>query len=428
MTEPKTQTAAEYFAQKVANHGVHSAIESVTTAIDEVGLYDDRTAESMVHRARFVVHRLQIAIKRADPLAIPLGPTGLTKVEGLLNQARDQLANYDRQNADAYLERANEAFDEILAVATSFDKISSGKLSDAAAVILTEMKGHSEASLSELRAALEDTHEKLTAAEKRAAEVQDEIDRKALSFNSELQRFTQRYEEEAEQRRAAIKETLETVEQEFDEAGKVQKAEIDKLVATTNEKFEGLLKSTDASSKELLGTMESDKNESNRILGLTAEAGLIGGFQREANVKRNEARTWRVVALGVFIIMGVIAWNVLVPVATGGAILNWEALISRTLLFAILGLTAAYAANEGSRASQIEEKNRRLELQLASVGPFIRDLDEPERNLIKKEFIERLYVPERAIPLEDNVKTAGTTFQLAAQLIKTLPDVLKAAK
>jgi hypothetical protein len=428
MSESKPSAAADYFSARVANHGVHAAIEAIASAIDGIAEYNDGTAEALVHRARFIVHRLQIAIRRADPLAIPLGAQGLDKVEGLLNQARDQLVNYHRQQADGYLERANNILDEVLAVAASFDKISSGKLSDAAAVILTEMKGHSEASLKELRAALEDTHEKLTAAEKRAGEVQEEIDRKSLSFNSELQRFSQRYEEEAEQRRAAIKETLEAVEHDFEEAGKVQRTEADKLLTTTNEKLESLFNATETKSKEFLSAMDSDRGESNRILGLTAEAGLIGGFQREANIKRQEARAWRVVALFVFVGMGAIAWNVLAPVATGNAILNWEALISRTLLFAILGLTAAYAANEGSRASHIEEKNRRLELQLASVGPFIRDLDEPERNLIKKEFIQRLYVPEANAPLEEAAKTAGTTFQLAAQLIKTLPDVLKAAK
>jgi hypothetical protein len=422
--------ADEFFRGRVSEHGIHAAIDATWPFIDEVAAYEDPFAQAMADRARFVLHRLQIGLKRADPLAIPLGPTGLSKTEGLVGQVRSEFAAYDMESGNnGNLERANIVLDDILAQVASFDKISSGKLSDAAAVMLSEMRAHSQSSLRELTHALEDTREKLSEAGRRSNEIQEEIDRKSQSFNSELQRFTQRYEEEAEQRRTAAKELLDKLEEEFSESAEEREEAAKGLVTRTSEGFATLTKALTQTSEELLKELESDRAQSRKILGLTAEAGLIGGYQREANTKKLEARVWRLVAFGVFAGMGVVAWQVLVPVATGDKILNWEALISRTLLFAILGLTAAYAANEGSRASRTEEKNRRQELQLASVGPFIEELNDQERHAIKKAFVERMYVPDDSPQaLDETAKTAGTTFQLAAQLIKTLPDVLKAAK
>lgn len=421
-------TPTEFFADRVANHAIHGSIASIRPVIGNIARYEDAECQAMSHRAGFVVGRLELAIKRADPVAIPTGANGLTKAANLLAQAQSELVDYDQQSHNTGgLERANELFDEVLSIAASFDKIASGKLSDAAALILSEARSQADGRLVELNQALETTHEKLEATERRATEVQEEIDRKAASFNSELHRFAQRYDEEEELRRKDSREVIESVEERLSEAALKYETDTSALVEKTTETFGLLIKDHSAKSDQTLVGLEADRTQSRKILGLTAEAGLIGGYQREANNKRLEARLWRVGALGVFLGMGFIAWTILVPAAKGEIALNWEGFASRSLLLAILGLTAAYAANEGRRASKIEERNRRQELQLASVGPFIEELDDAQRHEIKRGFVERNFRPDEP-ETQDEANTPGTTLQLATQLVRTLPDMLKAAK
>ena len=112
----------------------------------------------------------------------------------------------------------------------------------------------------------------------------------------------------------------------------------------------------------------------------------------------------------------------------GRSFLNWEDLLARSVLVALIGLVAAYAAKEGSTAGRAEESNRRAELQLASVGPFIAELAPEKQQEIREKYGERMYVPIATETRADSDKTVATVGQLVLNLLKQIPDIVKAGK
>lgn len=77
--------------------------------------------------------------------------------------------------------------------------------------------------------------------------------------------------------------------------------------------------------------------------------------------------------------------------APGEGQLDLSVLIGRTLAALGLGGLAAYAGREAAKHGERERHNRRLELEIASVGPFLAELPKDERDTVLKAVADRTF-------------------------------------
>ena len=69
----------------------------------------------------------------------------------------------------------------------------------------------------------------------------------------------------------------------------------------------------------------------------------------------------------------------------------WTKSIIRIVAAAALSYPATYAANESSKHRKQENYNRKIELELASINPFIEILAETKKQEIKEKLVEKYF-------------------------------------
>jgi hypothetical protein len=375
---------------------------------------------------RKILDRFELSLKMADPVMVTQAT--IENASNAITGASQNIETYRGSNNEGYLDNANNQLDVVLAQLPLLDKRPSAKTAEASAVILGSVRRSANETLKAIELSIHELATELTATDRKAVEIREEIDRKSQSFTTDMQRFSQRFEEEETGRRKAHKDLLDEMQDDIAVAITTNEERAGDATAKVELSLKDLLDSQTAKAAELLQALESDKASAQNLLGIVGETGLIKGYQKEANSKRNEARFWRGVALVAFGFTAYVGYRVFSPPATGQVVLNWEDLLSRSVLVAVIGLTAAYAAKEASTAGRAEELNRRAELQLASVGPFIAELAADKRQEIREKYVERMYVPMSPELRSDPDKTVATVGQLMLNLLKEIPDILKAGK
>jgi hypothetical protein len=70
---------------------------------------------------------------------------------------------------------------------------------------------------------------------------------------------------------------------------------------------------------------------------------------------------------------------------------EWTAFAGRAYVTLTFGVLAAFAARKGQRHQEVERRNRRVELELASINLYLGPLPEGERHAVMKELAHRLF-------------------------------------
>jgi hypothetical protein len=203
-----------------------------------------------------------------------------------------------------------------------------------------------------------------------------------------------------EEQKGRLEEAIRTNQGQFSEAQERRVGEFrDQLT-----EFEGRIAAFETGSKELLKESEarldediSDANkkmqdqleEAERIVGVIATTGTVGGFQREAGSQKQTADWLRVGALlAGLAAAGLAIWGVVHAAGHSGdsADIAAKALAS----FVFFGI-AGYLATQSGKHRDREERARRRELELAAFGPFINDLPEEKQDALVEKLAERIF-------------------------------------
>jgi hypothetical protein len=88
---------------------------------------------------------------------------------------------------------------------------------------------------------------------------------------------------------------------------------------------------------------------------------------------------------------------------TGGDF-NWKVAIVRIVAFSALLYPATYAARESGKHRRLENLNRKYELDLASINPFIEILPEEKKQEIKEKMVEKFFGNNEGLDIKE-VKT-----------------------
>ena len=73
-----------------------------------------------------------------------------------------------------------------------------------------------------------------------------------------------------------------------------------------------------------------------------------------------------------------------------------------------LAIPAAYAAKESAKHRLLENHNRRSELELASLDPYLEKLPEDTRNKVKEELTKNFFgLNSKEIKVEDSISSVA---------------------
>ena len=141
---------------------------------------------------------------------------------------------------------------------------------------------------------------------------------------------------------------------------------------------------------KLLTSMEAEKTRVEGLVGVIGDLAVTSGHKTEADDAKKNVEQWHKIAISSMTGLVVVALITLfTPIFSGS--FSWPALAARLYVSVALGVLAAYAANQASRYQEIERRNRKLELDLKAVGPFVQSLDTKEQQQIRMTLADRSF-------------------------------------
>jgi hypothetical protein len=198
-----------------------------------------------------------------------------------------------------------------------------------------------------------------------------------------------------------------------------------------------------AEGQKKLAEVERQKVAIEKLVGVIGNKGVTYGYQRQANVARWALLAWQgltVLSLAGLIVVAFIMvfpgafpslqgnhvseppvvaagagdkkvvaaapvpTTATIPAATAGIGVSesefYRGLATRIFLSLTFGVFAAYAARQASRFMTIEQKNRKMALELQALGPFIEPLPEPDQYKFRIQIGDRSF----GVPDQDHQK------------------------
>lgn len=223
-----------------------------------------------------------------------------------------------------------------------------------------------------------------TEAEAERARVQQVIDSYETQFKSEEKARDTRFEEIKQELVAKAEETIEAFKTSGNEVQGEAKTEADTAVANLKHK-----------SKEIMDFLSEKKQEAIDMVDTAATSTTAGTFKAEAEEQKEEADQWRrnaIIGGAVAVLVALAAVVLAVGEWGGGTALIVAKVTAVTLLLGIAG----YAAEQSGQHRRREQRARRLYMQMVAFKPFSEPLPEAEKNTVRKEFIERMFVGDLA--------------------------------
>lgn len=219
-----------------------------------------------------------------------------------------------------------------------------------------------------------------TEAEAERARVQQAIDSFETQFKSEQEARDARFEEIKQELATKAEDAVEAFKTSGSEALGEAKTEADTAVA--NLEYE---------SKKVMDFLSEKKQEAIDMVDTAATSTTAGAFKTEAEEQKEEADQWRrnaIIGGAVAVLVALAAVVLAVGEWGGGTALIVAKVTAVTLLLGIAG----YAAEQSGQHRRREQRARRLYMQMVAFKPFSEPLPEAERNTVRKEFIERMFV------------------------------------
>jgi hypothetical protein len=211
--------------------------------------------------------------------------------------------------------------------------------------------------------------------------------------------------------------------QNYEQDRKTFRAEFDTSKETLSKEVETLKSGIDTGTDKIISDLEAKLEEAKKIVGAVSDNAVTGNYKIVANNHKTTADVFRIIAIVLMITMSSLLiyaiWDV------SGENYDWTKSLVRILAAAALSYPATYAARESSKHRKLEIINRKSELELTAIGPFIELFPEIKKQEIKEKLVEKFFGKSSSTLNEDDGKDAEVSIGAVERLIKTLLPFIK---
>lgn len=217
-------------------------------------------------------------------------------------------------------------------------------------------------------------------------EIQSVLDGYNIQFDAILQKAKFEFDEER-------KKIIESIEADR----KNLKKEIAEDKQLYNKEYIDQKSTLEKDTSDTIISLNAKLEEAKKIVNIVGDIGVTGNYQKIASEHKTTANTFRWISIGIMIVMsGLLIWTI-IDLSNAGFDLYKS--IVRIVAATILTYPAIYASKESSKHRILETKNRNLELELASLGPFIELLSEDKKEKIKEDLVYKYF--GNGLPVEN---------------------------
>ncbi len=186
-----------------------------------------------------------------------------------------------------------------------------------------------------------------------------------------------------------IENDRKTFRSEISSDREVFRNEITKDRETFRKEIEDKKINIDNSTAKTIEVIKEKLEEAKKLVNVIGNVGVTGNYQKIANEHKVNANIWRILAI---LFMSVLSGLLIYAIwDVNSANYDWVKSLIRVIAAAALSYPATYAAKESTRHRKLENINRKLELELASLTPFIEMLPEDKKREIKANLVSKYF-------------------------------------
>lgn len=274
----------------------------------------------------------------------------------------------------------------------------------------------------ELKESLKLIEKDLQAKNDLVIQLQSQLSTKEVEIQNVLSQYNTEFEKIKSSNNTVFENERTRFNSEIEADRKRYQEEIEKEKNTFKEAFEKQISDLQNETKSTIENLKQKLEEAKKIVNIVGNVGVTGNYQKIASEHKTTANTFRWISIGIMIVMsGLLIWTI---IDLSKDDFDLYKSIVRIVAATILTYPAIYASKESSRHRVLETKNRNLELELASLGPFIELLSEDKKEKIKEDLVYRYFGNGLS---EENVKESEEDVSINGleKIIKAMLPLIK---
>ena len=224
--------------------------------------------------------------------------------------------------------------------------------------------------------------------------------------------------------RKTFRTEFDTIKQSYETEKKNFRTEFDTIKESFNAEIEEIKQEIDTDTTTLISDLNQKLDDAKKIVGVIGDVSVTGNYQQIANSNKKTADNLRFIAITLMLILSGLLiytiWDI------SGSTFDWTKSLIRILAAAALSYPATYAARESSKHRRLEILNRKAELELAAINPFIELLPENKKQEIKEKLVEK-YFGNHSVNVDnsDNQKDDEVSINALDKILKTILSNIK---
>jgi hypothetical protein len=393
-----------HFVERFTNHPLHASIQTLqetyrSAKIEKPGDADPVTAENIkkargtLARVIWVARFLISKVENTNPLLWT--PATLKSLHTAVAMLTAAIAEYlGNRDAQAFFTASDTAIDHLGRALWS----AQGMSHDDNGRAFEEFCARAEASLSSIDAlenAIKGKEAEITSAKEAFTQKLSELGSQLETFKTQFEQQKLRVDDlvtsqqqafqNAQTERATLfSQELENRKTTFATESEGRKVAFESWQETSTQKVEELLTKAETDSQANREQMEKHLERAKEILGIVAASGVSGHYKETAERDFESANNFRRLTLFFFVLMGAVV--VYIVLGIHAADFRWEMGLFRMGVGMALLIPAYYCAKESTKHREAEKRNRRLQIELATLEPYLEKLHDGEemRKILKE--------------------------------------------
>ena len=366
-----------FFEDRFKNHAVH---EALTQCLDEIKSYEFEEIEEeeviAINRCEHVLKFAKTMLNRCDADLV-----NTTSLDQLNSAVTSVLQHWEEFTQNRNWNAITGPCDNLL---THIAQLSSKQkpIPKSYSDLLGSLRDNTEEMLQQIRLAKERQDEEIDALESRLENCTQEIQ----THESEVEKQKTRMDSLINQQQETFSTAQDTRSKEFSDFVSEKETAFEENQTEQEAEFETLHQQQTKTGQEQLDELQAHSEHAKEIIGIIGNIGVTGNYQKNANQEKTYANWFRNIAV-TFFTTAVIAGGVVLWLSTTSDNFTWDMGLFKLITAIAFAVPGIYCASESSKHRKKEQESRKLELELASISPFLEKLNDENK---ATEILEKL--------------------------------------
>lgn len=367
--------------EQIKTHTIYSSVDSYMRTLESIENNEEFLISlseygiQTINRCKSVLNHLKYRLDSNDPFL--LRKAVLDAIQNECTNIHSLLQSYENYlTQDAHLNTINTRLDNILA-----NIIAIPQLVDSDAV-----EGIRETVISFRRAVGQNRKRMETLQELYSSKIEENtsyVDSLNTSFNQLTEQFDSKNSEFEDRLEQALTDFNNRWEKLHTDNEEVIKETINKL----EQYQQSFLDESKKKQEEYDGILEEHKKSVESLVGIISTNSISGHFKEVADKKEKLTSNWQKTTLVGFLLT--IAFGVYAFIFTKD--LDWPSLVARFIVTTALGSFTAYAARQAAKNEVEERSNRKMEVELKTLNPYIASFSEEDQVKLKEQLFPLIF-------------------------------------